>query len=188
VTVSLKPTAAALEQSLLTRADRRHRSQRLLDILGLPGFVVLSFALVGLVTQWVTFGNPHALREGLLNVPPFRSWDHILGTDQVGRDLLARLIAGARLSFIIAVVPVTVGGLLGLVLGALGGLGPRAVAIVIMRLTDILLAFPSIMLALAVVAVRGPSFSNAVLALTLVFIAPMTRVARGAAVEVASKP
>jgi peptide/nickel transport system permease protein len=150
--------------------------------------ILLGFLFLAIFGPSLTPQDPIALRDDLVNVPPFSDPRFVLGTDQFGRDLLSRVIAGARLSCILALVPVATGGMLGVVLGAVAGLGPRAVSSLIMRLVDVQLAFPSIMLALSVVAVLGPSFANAVLALAFVFIAPITRVTRGLAVEIASRP
>ena len=170
------------------RAPVGHLVRGFLGVIGWPGLIVLAFAAIGVAGPWLAPLDPLTLRSADVNLPPFQRSEFWLGTDHFGRDLLSRAIHGARLSFIIATVPVVCGGALGVVLGAMAGLGPRPIGVVIMRAMDVALAFPSIMLALAVVAVRGPSFENAVLALTIVFVAPMTRVSRGLAVEIASKP
>ena len=156
--------------------------------IGWPGLLVMSFALVAILGPWLAPQNALTLHTEDPNLPPFRVLNFPLGTDQLGRDLLSRVIVGARLSFLISVVPVASGGLIGMILGGIAGVAPRFVAVLIMRLTDIGLAFPSILLALALVAVRGPGFSSAVLALSIVLIAPMTRVARGVAIDVGSRP
>ncbi len=161
---------------------------RVLRSVGPPELMLLVFAVLALFGSGLTPHDPLELQGALANKRPFENPEFILGTDQLGRDMLSRLVAAARLSFILSTVPVVVGGVIGVLLGAIAGLGPRTIGTVLMRLTDVLLAFPSIVLALAVVAVRGPSFANALLALTVVFIAPMTRVARGVAIEVASRP
>jgi len=115
------------------------------------------------------------LRMRLL--PPLTE-GHILGTDDFGRDILSRLIMGSRITlFIIAMVAVTAplfGMLVGTVAGYFGGLVDE----VLMRLTDIFLAFPKLILALALVAVLGPGMENAVLAIALTSWPPYARVAR----------
>lgn len=115
------------------------------------------------------------LRMRLL--PPLTG-GHILGTDDFGRDILSRLIMGSRITlFIIAMVAVTAplfGMLVGTVAGYFGGLVDE----VLMRLTDIFLAFPKLILALALVAVLGPGMENAVLAIALTSWPPYARVAR----------
>lgn len=115
------------------------------------------------------------LRMRLL--PPLTK-GHILGTDDFGRDILSRLIMGSRITlFIIAMVAVTAplfGMLVGTVAGYFGGLVDE----VLMRLTDIFLAFPKLILALALVAVLGPGMENAVLAIALTSWPPYARVAR----------
>ena len=105
----------------------------------------------------------------------FRSFH--LGTDELGRDMLSRLIFGARVSLIVGLVPVTVatciGGTLGILSGFLGGI----VQTVIMRSMDVFYAFPSVLLAVAVSGTLGGGLANSVLALTLVFIPPLCRIA-----------
>jgi peptide/nickel transport system permease protein len=182
------PDAVEGRASAPPRRTKRMRAASVADFLGWPGWIVVGFAVLAIVGPAIAPKDPLALRVGEVNLQPFQSADFVLGTDQLGRDLLSRVIVGARLSFFTAVVPVACGGLIGMVLGAMAGLGPRPLALVIMRLTDVALAFPSIMLALAVVAMLGPSFTNALLSLTIVFVAPMTRVSRGLAVEIASRP
>ncbi len=114
------------------------------------------------------------LRERLK--PPTR--EHILGTDNLGRDVLVRLIHGARYSLGVGVISVgiglSIGGILGLQAGFFGG----AVDKVIMRCMDIILAFPAMLLAIAIVAVRGPGLNNTMVAVGVVFIPIFARLAR----------
>jgi len=115
------------------------------------------------------------LRMRLL--PPLTG-GHILGTDDFGRDILSRLIMGSRITlFIIAMVAVTA-PLLGMLVGTVAGYFGGLVDEVLMRLTDIFLAFPKLILALALVAVLGPGMENAVLAIALTSWPPYARVAR----------
>lgn len=104
---------------------------------------------------------------------------HPLGTDSVGRDLLSRIVFGARVSMFVGVATVLVGGLFGSFLGILAGFWRGRVETVIMRLVDIQLAFPSILLAVAIMAILGPSLWNVIFVLSLATWAPFCRVARG---------
>ena len=101
---------------------------------------------------------------------------HPLGTDELGRDMLSRLIYGGRLSLAMGVIPVfaalLIGGTLGLVAGFVGG----RVNMLIMRVTDVFYAFPSILLAVAIAGSLGAGVTNTLLAITIVFIPPLTRV------------
>ncbi len=108
--------------------------------------------------------------------PPTR--EHLLGTDNLGRDVLVRLIHGARYSLGVGVISVGIGLSIGGVLGMLAGFFGGWVGKVIMRCMDILLAFPGILLAIAIVAVRGPGLNNTMVAVGVVLIPVYARVAR----------
>ncbi len=109
--------------------------------------------------------------------PP--SFDHLLGADQYGRDILSRVIFGSRYALVAIVVAdglaLFVGGAFGLVAGFIGG----GVDAAIMRLTDVLLAFPYLLLALIIVAALGPSFTNAIIAIGIIYTPQYARLMRG---------
>src|SRR5579862_6193870 len=109
---------------------------------------------------------------------------HLLGTDELGRDILSRLIYGGRVSLMMGVVPVMiasiVGGLLGVTAGFVGG----RLNMAIMRVMDVFYAFPSVLLAVAIAGAMGGGIGNGMLALTLVFTPPMCRVAETATTQV----
>jgi peptide/nickel transport system permease protein len=115
---------------------------------------------------------------------PFGWRGHLLGTDELGRDMLSRLLYGGRVSLMMGVVPVLVasliGGLLGVVAGFLGGRTTTG----IMRTMDVFYAFPSVLLAVAIAGAMGGGMANGMLALSLVFIPPMCRVAETATAQV----
>jgi len=131
-------------------------------------FVIAATAVVGplLVTQ-----DPVAQNLALSLRPPAweprGSWAHPFGTDDFGRDILARVIYGARISLIASLCAAALGGVLGVWLGLLSGYYGRWVDGIIMRLVDFQLAFPLILLALAMVAVMGPSLKNLVIAMAV---------------------
>lgn len=114
---------------------------------------------------------------------PF-SGGHLLGTDQLGRDLLSRLIWGVRPALIQGLLSVALAAVIGYALGALAGFFGGLPEFITMRLVDMLLAIPPVMMAIAVAATLGPGLRNVVIAMTLVLIAPMARVARGAVLGV----
>ncbi|HEY1797531.1 MAG TPA: ABC transporter permease [Stellaceae bacterium] len=146
-----------------------------------PVTIVVSLVLLGIVciaafAPLVSTGAPF---EGsvLHRLAPIGTPGHWLGTDEGGRDLWTRLCYGGRLSLLAGVIPVMaalcVGGGLGLFAGYAGG----TVNSVIMRLMDVFYAFPSVLLAIAICGVLGNGFGNAVLALSIVFVPPLTRIA-----------
>jgi peptide/nickel transport system permease protein len=149
---------------------RRNRAA----LVGLAVIVVLICAAV--LAQLIAPYNPYAVALELRLQPPDRA--HPLGTDELGRDILSRLIFGARVSLWVGVLTVALSGVIGvaggLVAGYLGGYWD----IVIMRLVDVFLAFPVIILAIAIVAVRGPGLTNVLIALALVYWTNYARVVR----------
>ncbi|ACS87658.1 dipeptide ABC transporter permease DppC [Musicola paradisiaca] len=130
---------------------------------------------------------PHSpaeqFREALLHPPVWQdggSWQFLLGTDDVGRDILSRLMYGARLSLLVGCLVVVMSLILGIVFGLVAGYFGGAVDAAIMRLVDIMLALPSLLLALVLVAIFGPSIVNASLALTFVSLPHYVRLTRAA--------
>ncbi|MNT14179.1 Dipeptide transport system permease protein DppC [compost metagenome] len=130
---------------------------------------------------------PHApadqFRDALLKPPVWQeggSWQYILGTDDVGRDVLSRLMYGARLSLLVGCLVVVLSLIMGVVLGLLAGYFGGVVDAIIMRIVDIMLALPSLLLALVLVAIFGPSIVNASLALTFVALPHYVRLTRAA--------
>jgi peptide/nickel transport system permease protein len=107
------------------------------------------------------------------------SAEHPFGLDELGRDILARVLAGARISLFVAVAVVSVSALLGTLLGAVAGYFGGLVDDLISRVTDTLLAFPGILLAIALVAVLGPSLRNVLFALTIIGWVGYARLVRG---------
>jgi peptide/nickel transport system permease protein len=101
---------------------------------------------------------------------------HLLGTDELGRDMLTRLIYGGRLSWFVGITPVVVATLIGGGLGVVAGYAGGAVNMAIMRVTDVFYAFPSVLLAVSISGALGPGIGNAIIAMTLVFIPMMIRV------------
>jgi len=145
----------------------------LLLVLVIPGIFANQVAphnpTAGSVTKRLT---PPAWQEG-------GSWDHPLGTDKIGRDILSRVIHGARISLAIALVSIFLGGLVGVTLGLMAGYFGGKLDNLIMRLVDIKLALPSLLLALVIATVMKPGFVTVVLIITLVLWARYARLVRG---------
>jgi peptide/nickel transport system permease protein len=108
----------------------------------------------------------------------------LLGTDELGRDMVSRLIHGGRMSLLMGLVPVAVGTLLGGALGIVAGFVGGRVNMLIMRTMDVFYAFPSVLLAVAISGTMGGGMANSLIALTLVFIPPLCRVAETATTQV----
>lgn len=111
---------------------------------------------------------------------PIGSPGHILGTDEQGRDMFTRILYGGRISLFTGVAPVLVATLIGTLIGATAGYLGGWVATVLMRTMDMFYAFPSLLLAIAISASLGPGVKNAIIAASIVFIAPISRVALAA--------
>ncbi len=135
------------------------------------GSLIAGFACLAVLVVAALFApqlSPHdPLEQNLIADLAEPSAAHLLGTDKLGRDQLSRLIYGARVSLYVGITTVTISLLIGVLLGALAGFSGRAIDYWIMRLVDILLAFPGILLAVAMSAVMGPSLTNVIVALSL---------------------
>jgi peptide/nickel transport system permease protein len=146
--------------------------------LALAGLIIVGLLLlVAVLAPWIAPHDPFVQDLGRRLLPPGTP-GNLLGTDDFGRDILSRIIHGARITlYIIALVAVTA-PVLGLLVGTVAGYFGGWIDAVLMRLTDIFLAFPRLILALALVAVLGPGIENAVLAIALTAWPPYARVAR----------
>lgn len=120
--------------------------------------------------------DPVRINLAIARQPP--SPAHLLGTDELGRDMLSRIIYGSRYSLSIGLVSVSIGLTLGCVMGVIAGYAGGKVDLIIMRLVDIMLAFPTILLALCVVAIIGPGLYNAMIAVGITQIPVYARLVR----------
>ena len=148
-----------------------------LSVLGL--ILVLAAIFVALGADWIAPYDPNAqhLMTARLKPPSAEFW---LGTDQYGRDLLSRIIHGTRVSLAVGVISVVVATTFGVVLGAIAAYCGGLVDDIIMRLMDILLAFPGLILAIGILAVLGPSVVNVIAVIAVVSIPQVARVTRSA--------
>ncbi|MBI4640102.1 MAG: ABC transporter permease [Candidatus Tectomicrobia bacterium] len=140
--------------------------------------------IILLVLTFVAIFAPHIAPYDPLAISPVDTLDppgkkHLLGTDHLGRDILSRLIFGARVSLRLGVMSVGIAGIVGVILGLFAGYYGGWLDSIIMRFMDILLAFPGILLALGVVAVLGPGITNVMIAVGVSSIPTFTRLVRG---------
>jgi peptide/nickel transport system permease protein len=147
--------------------------------------IILVIALLAILAPLLAPFDPN--KSSMINrMKPIGYRDFLLGTDELGRDMLSRLLWGGRVSLLMGLGPVVmatiVGGFLGVVAGFVGGF----VNMTIMRVMDVFYAFPSVLLAVAISGMIGGGIANGLLALTLVFIPSMCRVAESATTQVRS--
>ena len=148
--------------------------------------LVLLFGLAGIGADWIAPYNPTANDFAAMTEPP--SWLHWLGTDQLGRDLLSRILFGARTAFIVGLTSALVGGLSGLVLGVASAYFGGRIDLWLQRLIDIVISFPLIVMALAVVSVFGTGLQNVIAAITIPLIPRCARVVRSSALAIREVP
>ena len=182
------PTATATAQSLteMTRRSnprfdflrrlRRHPSA----IAG--GSVLLVILLLTLLAPLIAPYDPIETFPRESRASP--SLDHWLGTDQLGRDVWSRILWGGRISLMLGLIAVAIGGIIGTTLGLLAGYFRGFVEIVIMQFIDILLAFPGFLLALAAVAVLGTGINNVMIAVGIALVPGFARVVRGSTLTI----
>jgi ABC-type dipeptide/oligopeptide/nickel transport system permease subunit len=179
-TINAAPAAPATASSEMSRPSVLRRIMR--DrVAGAAATILTVVVVAALFAEWVAPYDPYAIN--LLNVMAPPGGDHLLGTDSNGRDILSRLIYGTRNTLMLGLVGVIFGGLLGGLLGILAAFY-KPLDGWIMRLVDVLLAFPAILIGLAVAAIAGAGMTAVLIALVVATIPDVARVARGAAIGV----
>ena len=182
--MSAKPLAATqmlrTEPVLPARTSRRLNTLRRLAATRsalIGGSIVLVVLILSTIGPAFSPYDSIAMAPAKRLLPPGTP-DHVLGTDQVGRDMLTRLMAGGRQTLLIGAAPVSLSVIVGLMLGLVAGYYGGWTDNLIMRVLDILFAFPAILLAIAIVAALGPGITNAILAITVVAIPTVARIVR----------
>ncbi|KMJ53474.1 peptide transporter [Vogesella sp. EB] len=150
------------------------------------GLVFMSIvAFCALFAPWIAPYDPiEQFRDYFLTPPAWAvggSSQFLLGTDELGRDILSRLIYGARLSLLIGLVSVVMALIPGVVMGLLAAFFPKALGTLIMRLMDVMMALPSLLLAVAIMAILGPGLVNAMIAIAVVSLPAYVRLTRASA-------
>ena len=182
---NLQPKASEVAPALKVRSYWQTVGYRLrYDYMTLFfGFVVILIVLSAIFAPLLAPMDPY--QSSMLNrLKPIGYKDFILGTDELGRDILSRILYGGRISLTMGILPVfiatVIGGLLGIIAGFVGG----RTNMTIMRIMDVFYAFPSILLAVAISGALGGGIFNGMMSLTLVFIPPLCRVAETATSQV----
>lgn len=175
------------------RSEATKRSSLLQDVLvklrrnrlAIGGIIILlMFTFMAIFADFITPYDP--LNQDWAQVQNSPSFEHPLGTDELGRDMLTRIIFGARISMTIGAISVSIGlffgGLIGVIAGYFGGWADN----ILMRAMDIMLAIPYVLLAIAIVAILGPGLWNTMIAIGVVTIPRFARIARSAVLEVST--
>jgi len=169
-----------------TRVRHIWQTSRRLPLI--PIIILAALVFVAIFADLITPYPPNEMSLTDRLTPPFfmpeGSTAHLLGTDTIGRDILSRMIFGARISLSVALMVIAIATVIGTVLGMIAGYRRGRVDAVLMRVTDAALAFPALLIALLLGVVLGPSFSTVVLALSALSWAPYTRMMRGEVMRV----
>ncbi|MBM3408085.1 MAG: ABC transporter permease [Betaproteobacteria bacterium] len=177
---NLSPTAVERSQGYWTGAARK----LLRDPVAVgSGLIVLTLLILAVFGPWLAPADPYA-SSMLGRLKPIGSPNYVLGSDELGRDMLSRLIVGARLSLFMGLTPVLLAFVIGTSLGLLAGYAGGWINSAIMRTVDVLYAFPSVLLAIALSGALGAGIFNALLSLTIVFTPPIVRVAESVTTQV----
>jgi peptide/nickel transport system permease protein len=148
----------------------------------LGALLVLAAVVMAIFANWIAPYSPFDLDTSRMLQPP--GPQHLLGTDEVGRDILSRVIFAARISLEVSTISVGIGLTLGVIVGATCALYGGVADMALMRLMDILYSFPAILLAIAIMAGLGTSIVNAMIAIGIIFIPGFARLARATALIV----
>jgi peptide/nickel transport system permease protein/oligopeptide transport system permease protein len=147
--------------------------------------IILIFCIYAIFAPYLAPHDP--ILQDYENVRAVPSSEHLLGTDELGRDVFSRIIYGARISLVIGLVPTSISMVIGTILGLMAGFLGKKVDFVIMRLADIMLAFPSLLLAMVVMYTLGSSLVNIFIALSVVSWAGTARVVRSQTLSLKEK-
>ncbi|AQU80883.1 MULTISPECIES: ABC transporter permease [Planococcus] len=146
------------------------------------GLIILFYIFIAIFAPVLAPYHPHEINLDNKLIPP--SMEHWMGTDDKGRDILSRILYGSRLSMGVGFAAVAFGGFFGITLGLIAGYYGKWLDTIIMRCMDVLLAFPGILLALAIVSALGPSLVNVTIAVGAFSVPLFARIVRGSTLEV----
>lgn len=155
--------------------------------LALPGLILLLvFLIAGLLAPLIAPYTPDATDLANVMSPP--SPEHWFGTDELGRDIFTRVLYGARISLVEGLLSVGIAFVIGVPLGVFSGYAGRKTDAVLMRLLDVLMAFPGVLLAIVIISILGPSLINAIIAVAVYTIPIFARFARGSTLALKEEP
>ncbi|MBE0337073.1 ABC transporter permease [Paenibacillus sp. 23TSA30-6] len=179
---------AAVPQPNAAAIPKRKSFWRLLfsNKLALIGFIfIVGWTLIAILSSWIVPYDPYVTDPGNKLLPP--SAEHWFGTDNYGRNILSRVIYGARISIWTGMIAVAISFVIGVPLGAIAGFYGGRMGSIIMRCMDILLAFPSLVLAMAIAAAMGPGLMSALIAVGIVGIPEFARLIHGQTISLREK-
>ena len=164
-----------------TRTARLWRAQRELRLPWIPIFVLVLLLVCAVFAPWIAPHDPtdKDVLLGVQKVGPGETWDHPLGVDRLGQDILSRLVYGARISALISLTSLAFGALIGTSLGVISGFIGGKTDAFLMRVVDAVLGFPTILLALIIVAIMNAGIINVIIAVMLTVWARFARQIRG---------
>ena len=148
--------------------------------------VITCLLLMAILGQWITPADPYAASI-MKRLKPIGFEGYPLGTDELGRDMMSRLMVGARLSLFMGITPVLLAFVIGSTIGIIAGYAGGTLNTAIMRTIDVFYAFPSVLLAIALSGVLGTGITNSLISLTIVFIPPIARVAESVTTQIRSR-
>lgn len=158
---------------LVARTSRLPKS-RASTVIG--SWLLVALILAAVVGPMLVAFEPDAVDPSIAFQPP--SWDHPMGTDNLGRDQLSRFLTGARVSMLVGFGAIAIGASIGLALGVIAGLFGKYVDVVVSWIIEVLQTFPGVLLALAVIAILGPGTQNVLIAVGVAFIPSFARMTR----------
>lgn len=177
--ITADPVLSSKPENRVWKKFRKHRSA----LLG--GILVAFFVLIALAAPILPIPDPFATDWGAVRQAP--SWDHWMGTDEIGRDVMSRMIWGAQASLLAGVVSVGIAVVLGVPLGLVAGYFGGWTDVVISRCTEAMLAAPFLILAIALAAFLGPSLTNAMIAIGISATPIFIRLTRGQVISIKSE-
>lgn len=177
-----QPPVLMQDDGSLARARNMLRKLLQVRLAGVGLLVLVVLILIAVTADIISPYDPLKQNYTAVLQPP--SLAHLLGTDDLGRDMLSRLIHGARISLLVGLVAVGLSMVLGVPIGLAAGYWSGLVDEVLMRITDALYSFPAIILALAITAALGPGIVNAMIAIGIVYTPPFARLVRGQVLSV----
>jgi peptide/nickel transport system permease protein len=186
ISSSLKPASSATAQPVVhSRSHAANVLRRLLrnPVAMVAAAIIFLLVMMAVLAPWIMPADPFATSM-FKRLRPIGTEGFALGTDELGRDMLSRLMLGARLSLFMGIAPVVMAFVIGGALGVLAGYAGGAINTIIMRCIDVLYAFPSVLLAIALSGALGAGITNALISLTVVFVPQIARIAESVTTQV----